>query len=310
MSFRKFLLPLFLAAAIIAMMLPGSLVSIDTRSFYYLWESGHLVLFFLGWHLIYTFYPQLSGLSFFRQLAILLGTTLVSVVLLEGLQSALSGKSLSVSDILGDIAGALLFLSYRYRQKKKSFYCLHGAALFLACLVLLPIFRSIIDEVVVRDQFPLLADFETPLEKSRFEEGNIENVLQSSEQAFHGRRSLRLSLLPGPWSGVTMRYFPSAWQDYTLLHFAVYNPGSQPVSLEFWIEDAIHEQEKKPRNDLFRRIILLPAGRWTQVQYSFDEIRKGPLSREMDLAHITGLGFFVGKERSPLTLYLDAIWLE
>lgn len=306
---RNLLFFVFFAAALIAMILPGSLVSIDTRSLYHLWESGHLFLFFLGWHLLYTCCPPLSSLDFSRQLAVLLGTTLVGVVVIEGLQSAIAGKPLSMPDALGDMAGALLFLSFRHRRRAKDYLLLHGVAFLLAGFVLWPFFCSLSDEVLARYQFPLLADFETPFEKSRFE-GKSGSGARSNEQAFHGRHSLRLSLLPGPWSGMTLKYFPSNWNGFSRLHFAVYNPGSQSVFLEVWIRDSTHEQGDKPYSDLFSRIVELPAGSWARVRIPLDEVRKGPQSREMDLAHITGLGFFVEKEKNPLTLYLDTIRLE
>lgn len=290
-------------------MLPDPVFFIDTRSFFYLWESGHLFLFFLGWHLLYILYPRLSAFNFSRQLLLLLGVTLVCVGGVEGLQSALSGKSLSVGDILGDVAGALLYLSFRYRREGARYFLLHGMALLLAGIVFWPFFCSLFDELLARRQFPLLADFETPFEKSRFE-GSTGSGARSDERAFHGRHSLRLSLLPGPWSGMTLKYFPADWQGYSCLHFSLYNPGSQPVSLEVWIRDVVHEQGDRPYNDLFSRIIDLPAGCWTEVRISLAEVRTGPKSREMELDQISGLGFFVEKEKNPLTLYLDTIRLE
>ncbi len=305
---NNFLLCALFAAALVALLLPGDALSGNTRSVYYLWESGHLFLFFLGWHLFSIFCPRFLDLTFSRQLAILLGVTFTSIIVLEGLQSSFPGESLSVTDILGDIAGALLFLSFHYRQKRSSYFFLHGTALFLAGFVLWPVISSFTDEMLARYQFPLLADFETPFEKSRFE-GKTGSGTRSSEQAFHGTHSLRLSLLPGPWSGMTLKYFPPNWLGYSQLRFAVYNPARQPVSFEVSIHDTLHEQGNKPYNNLYSRIISLPAG-WTQVKIPLVEVQRGPQSRRMDLAHISGLGFFVGKEKHPLNLYLDAVRLE
>jgi hypothetical protein len=182
-------------------------------------------------------------------------------------------------------------------------------ALILAGIVFWPFFCSLFDEILARQQFPLLADFETPFEKSRFQ-GSTGSGAWSDEQSFHGRHSLRLSLLPGPWSGMTLKYFPPDWQGYSFLQFSLYNPSSESVSIEVWIRDAVHEQGDKPYNDLFSRIICLPAGCWTEVRIPLDEIRQGPQGREIELGQITGLGFFVEKEKNPLTLYLDTIRLE
>ena len=306
---RNFLYLLLCVVAIAALMVPRSIVSIDTRSGYALWESGHLFLFFVGAHLLCVFYPSLLSRTFTSQLGICLGGALFCALIVETLQSSISGKSLELTDIIGDLTGALLFLSFHYRRQGKPFFFLHGSALLLAGFVLWPVLCFFSDEMLARSQFPLLADFETPFEKSRFE-GKTGSGVRTTEQAFHGRRSLRLALLPGPWSGMTMKYFPSDWRGYSQFGFAVYNPGADPVSLEVSIQDAAYRHGNKPFSDCFSQKIDLPAGCWTRVQISLADVQKGPRTREMDLAHIAGLGFFVDKEKRPLTLYLDAIGLE
>jgi hypothetical protein len=305
---KKYSFVAFFTIALVALILPGDVLPDSTRSVYYLWESGHLFLFFLGWHIFYTFCPRFLNLTSDRQLAILLGTTFLCVVVLEGLQSSLSGKPLSFIDVLGDTAGTLLFLSFRSRTHGNNNFFLHGAALLLTGFVLWPVLYSFADERLARYQFPLLADFETPFEASRFE-GKAGGMSSSREQAFHGKSSLRLSLFPGPWSGVMLKYFPSNWRGYNQLHFAVYNPDRQPVFLEVSIHDTLHEQGNKPYNDLYSRIISLPAG-WTRIQIPLEEVQRGPQNRQMDLTHIRGLGFFVERETNPLALYLDNIRLE
>jgi len=305
---KNFLLCTLFATALVALILPGDALSGSTRSVYYLWESGHFFLFFLGWHLFSIFCPRFFNFTFACQLAILLGVTFSGIVVLEGLQSFISGKAVEFTDVIGDLAGTVLFLSFRFRIHGNNNFLLHGTALLLTGFVLWPVCYSFADEMLARHQFPLLADFETPFEASRFE-GKTGSGALSSEQAFRGNHSLRLSLFPGPWSGMTLKYFPSNWQGYSQLHFAVYNPARQPVSLEVSIHDTLHEQGNKPYNDLYSRIISLPAG-WTRIEIPLAEVQKGPQSRQMDLAHISGLGFFVEKEKTPLTLYLDAVMLE
>jgi hypothetical protein len=229
--------------------------------------------------------------------------------MVEGLQSALSGTAIAVTDILGDMAGSILFLSFRYKREMKDYALLHGMALLLAGYVLWPFFSSLSKVIMVRYQFPVLADFETPFEADRFG-GNTAKVERTSEQAFRGRYGLRLSLFPGPWSGVTMTDFPSDWRGYERLGIAVHNPGPQVVTFEVSVYDHEHRREKKPFNDCFSQRIDLPAGCWTKVDIPLSEVREGPKSRKMDMAHIAGVGFFVSRESAPLTLYLDAIRLE
>lgn len=308
-NIKNFLILSCVAAALAALLLPGVLLPNSNRLVYYLWECGHLVLFFLGCHLFNIFCPRFPNLTFTRQAGIILGVSFLCAAVLEGLQSFISGKHLEFSDIIGDITGPLLFLSIRSKRNGDKNFFLFGITFSLLGVVLWPVFCSFADEILTRYQFPLLADFETPFEASRFE-GKTGSVSLSRERAFHGKRSLKLSFFPGLWSGVTLQYFPFDWHRYTQLHFAVYNPEQQPVSLEVLIQDTLHKQRNMPYNDLYSRITSLPAGNWTVVRIPLAEVQKAPPTRQMDLTHIRSLGFFVEREAKPLTLYLDTIRLE
>lgn len=305
--------PLFIITALIslaALFLPGSaLPEINNRSLYHLWESGHLLLFFLGCHVLQITYPWLFGFRSAKYVVFFSFIAAFSVLAIEGLQSFISDKSPEISDIVADAAGVLLYFSFRsHRHGKRNFF-LYGSTLLLVGFVFWPVFSSLTDEILAVHQFPLLADFETPFEASRFE-GTTGKASISDEQAFEGQHSLRLSFYPGPWSGVMLKHFPSNWFGYTQLHFAVYNPSSHPVSLHVRIHDAFFEQGDKKYSDLYSQICWLPSGIWTKVRIPLTNIESTSKTWRLDLASIRGLGFFVDKEERPLTLYLDNIRLE
>jgi len=305
---KIFVVAIITALALIALLVPGSVLPAGSRSLFYLWESGHLFLFFLGSYLFYICFPRIQTYSFRRQSLILLSTTLFFVVLIETLQNYIADKPLAFTDIIGDFAGSLLFMATHSRLSGQRKRLLSMTSFLLAAFVLWPVCRALTDELLARYQFPCLADFETPFEHSRFE-GKTGQGRQTSEQAFSGRHSLRLSLWPGFWSGMTLKYFPADWRAYNQLHFAVYNPERHPVSLHFSIHDKWHEQGGQPYSDRFRQVFLLPTG-WTRIQIPLVEILAGPQTRSLDLSRVNGLSFFVIKEQQPVTLYLDSIRLE
>lgn len=299
-----------LVITLVALLLPSLyLPDIRTRSLYHLWETGHVLVFFLICHFSCQLFPQFSHCNSIKKLSLFFFIAICFAFTIEWIQSFISGKSLEFSDIVGDTTGVLLFLSFRARCAGRTPSVLHGLAILLLGLVFWPVFSSFTDERLAEHQFPLLTDFETPFEASRFE-GKTAYASISGEQAFQGQHSLRLSFFPGPWSGMMLKHFPSNWQRYSHLHFAVYNPTSQPVSFHVRIHDALHEQGKKPYSDLYSQIFSLSAGDWTRIMIPLAQVYAAPLERRMDLADIRGLGFFVVKEEKPLVLYLDTVGLE
>lgn len=296
--------------SLVALFLPGTVLpEISNRSLYHLWESGHFFLFFLGCLVLQSTCPWLFDFRSAKYVVFFSSIVIFSVLAIEGLQSFISDKSLEISDIIADIAGVVLYFSYRSRYHGKNNFFLHGSALLLISFVFWPVFSSFTDEILAKHQFPLLADFETPFEGSRFE-GTTGKASISDAQAFTGQRSLQLSLYPGPWSGMMLKHFPGNWLGFTQLHFAVYNPASQPVSLHVRIHDAPFENGDRKYSDLYSKNCSLPSGVWTKVGIPLSEVKIAPETRRMDLASIRGLGFFVEKEEKPLTLYLDSISLE
>ncbi len=295
-------------ALLFGLLYPKPILPDTDRSVYYLWESGHLVLFFLGCHLLYRFFPRISDFTFVRQANTVLLTSSVCIAAIEVLQSYISGKKIEFRDVVADGAGILLYLSFRSLHTGRKRYMFYGIALLLAGFTFYPVCSSFFDEILEGHQFPLLADFETPFEATRFV-GKTVSLEISKDRAFHGRHSLKILFAPGPWAGARFEYLPPDWRGYTQLHFAVYNPERQPVHLEILIYDITHWQRDLPYSDLYNHVVVLPAGKWTYTTVPLSQVHMAPRTRLMDMTRISGIGFFVEKQSHPITLYLDDIRL-
>ncbi|SHO46106.1 hypothetical protein SAMN02745220_01298 [Desulfopila aestuarii DSM 18488] len=195
-NFKKAAL-VFLSVALFALFLPGSYLQIHLRSIYHLWECGHIILFFLSSYCLLLFFPRLSRLPLFHFSFAVLVMVLILAISVEGLQGWVSGKGIEPADVVGDLAGASLFLSYTSWRRRVENILIHGIAFLLAFFVLWPALSSFADELLARYQFPLLADFETPFEISRFE-GKTGSAARSGQYAYHGQYSARLSFYPYP----------------------------------------------------------------------------------------------------------------
>ncbi len=275
------------------------------------WDLGH-VLFFLpfSWLLcsfLQTRHPDMRGAALLMRVAMVV---LLLGVCIELLQSQIHGRSMSLADIFRNLLGTLLAFAFfcpAAGTRQHTRFLLQVSIIILSLLACLPLFISLYDEQVARSQFPLLADFETPFELSRFD--GQERVSLSTSIHRHGKRSMRIRLTTETYSGVTLFYFPRDWQAYARLKFSVYNPNDRMIALHCRVNDRLHGEHDRAFSDRFHRRILLKQG-WNDLQFTLEDIRQAPASRDMDLSRIELVGIFVAREPAPLTLYLDWLRLE
>jgi hypothetical protein len=72
---------------------------------------------------------------------------------------------------------------------------------------LLPLAVAITDEWIAKNQFPVLADFETPFEIYRWVGGTAFDI--DNGISYHGGSSLKIQLNTSKYSGVALKYFPA-----------------------------------------------------------------------------------------------------
>ncbi|MFQ5488744.1 MAG: hypothetical protein ACE5ET_09920, partial [Gammaproteobacteria bacterium] len=166
---------------------------------------------------------------------------------------------------------------------------------------------ALLDEALAHHQFPMLADFETPLELSRWD--SRAPLAISDEQARHGRRSLRVRFTTERFSTVGLRYFPRDWRAYQWLRFSVYNPDRQALMLSLRIHDREHVRHGMPYLDRFNGHLAVHSG-WNDYRIPLARIRQAPRGREMGLGTVAELAFFVTRQPRAKTLYFDALRLE
>ncbi|MFW6100313.1 MAG: VanZ family protein [Bacteroidota bacterium] len=301
-------LALFLAG-FIAMFMPSEPSPPDLRTTEQIWNFGHAALFFLAAHLAYTFYPRLSASTVSRQALLITAAVLLAGTVTELAQSLLPGRFPSLYDITANLAGALAYMSLKNRSQIKKHPIIHLSVACLIILILLPPIRAISDEIIAYRQFPLLADFETPFEKTRFTGTATHEI--TSDRSYRGSRSLKINLDTTTYSGISMQYMPRTWQNYSTLCFAVYNPNPAPISLTVRIHDTKHEtQPVQQHSDRFNRSFKLSPQTWTTIEIPLQEVRTAPLARDLNLNQIQSLGMFVTRASEPWTIYLDYIRLK
>lgn len=269
------------------------------RSLLAFWDLGHVALFagmvFSGLY----FRQRLTQLPFVRRLVLAVAFALLAGGLIEVFQFYL-GRDASLYDLSLDVLGAVLAISW---YPKHDFYRYPASAVFrwfctivvMACLI--PTARYLYDEYSARKEFPVLADFSTSLQTTRF--GNNPGLELSDN-------SLRVYFTTEQYSGFGLRYFPRNWSGYREVVLEVYNPGEDVIRLTCRIHDLSHNEAYNDRYN--RQFRLLPGER--EIGIKLAEVMTAPKTRTMDMKHIGALGCFTTKLASPAVLIIQSIYLR
>ncbi len=276
-----------------------------SRGFKEAWNLGH-VLFFA----VFTVAVDSHFRLYHRPILTKFFFLLVIVGLacgIEFLQTLSPDRESSLQDILLGLAGGVLVLLWksfgRVRTAGKIILGSCWAGIIIICL--LPLLLTLYDEFRAWRDFPILADFESSLELSRWE--NKDSIKRVREPVKHGDFALKVSLTTTKYSGIEMRYLPQNWTTARALTFSVHNPGEEVV-LHFRIHDWKHQGEDQQYTNRLNGRTNLASG-WNTITVPIEEIVNGPKDRQMDLAHIRGLGFFVVEQPHERVLYFDEVQL-
>ena len=272
-----------------------------------IFEYGHLPLFgviALGFAIIFNRNQTQATLKPYLFAWII---TMALGIITEVIQIITPGRFFEIRDILFDAIGAGCFLTLAYPfpdngiQIKRIF---RTAALAVIIAGTIPIFLAVGDEITMRNNFPLIGSFESRLEMDRWG-GKDSEISRSALHSTHGEYSLKATLLPGEYPGISLNYFKRDWRGYDRLSFDVFLAGNNPLRITVRIHDKLHNDEYEDR---FNRGFVLDPGSNTVV-IDLEEVMKAPEGRKMDMASIVNICIFSYNLAEPRTLYLDNLRL-
>lgn len=278
------------------------------RHFKTLWNIGHIIYFALFPLFIRSRIKKWPE-CFSSQAILILAITLILGLLIELIQGSFQ-RTPDIGDLTRNMIGALVGISFLLPGRKAfSHTTIRNLQIFAAALVILQFFPIIIaftDEYIARNQFPLLAGFETPFELQRWT-GDADFTRDQSIR-HSGRYSMKATLKTTRYSGVAFKYFPENWEGYTHFQFSIYNPSTQNISLTCRIHDEIHTRGVQEYGDRFNRTYSLPQG-WSTVSIDLADVRNAPADRQMDMRHIAGIGLFATALEDVRLVYIDDVKL-
>lgn len=276
------------------------------RSYRLGWNLGHILFFFIFTYALLNtalcrqkkFYGQLitcCSLVFFIGLGI------------EFVQSGIDRNS-DLVDLYRNCLGAALavFLFSPAARLESSKLMIVGKTLLTLLLVgqLFYPLQALMDEFHAEENFPILADFESSAEVSRW--SSDVKISVAEDVAFNGNQSLKAELDTSQYSGLSLNHFPGNWQAYTHLQLHIYREQALTVTVR--INDHVHRLGKQRYSDRFNETYDLAAG-WNTITIDLKDVKNSPDSRDMDLTAIAKLGVFVTKQSINQTIYLDYVRL-
>ena len=274
------------------------------------WDTGHMVLF-AGLAMI------LLSLPLFNKKPWWLWFVLISMFCL-GLGMAVEliqlviGRTFDMKDLLNDLLGGylglLFFTALQSHRPIAIRVAMYPLMLLLIVIVLRPLAFAAFDEFIMRDEFPVLADFETPYELSRWD-NNLASLSIDDKQVRYGEKALRIEFAVGKYPAIILKDFPGDWQGYVTLKFSVYNTRDIDLMMELKIYDQQHIENGYKYSDRFNRELTLRPG-WNDFSIALEEVQAAPKRRSLELRNIARFSLFLHNLDKPMLMYLDGLRLS
>jgi hypothetical protein len=270
---------------------------------------GHILYFVLLTFLL-SRYSRISQISLPLQWITILVVTFLFGISIELMQYG-TDRTPDIGDVLRDLTGSLLVLVFGLPAAKLNplnrRLFLQASVLVLTLVMIWPLTRSLIDDLISWYQFPLLSGFETPFEIHRWQGGDRLSV--ESERSISSGKVLKLPLTTDKYSGASLIYFNGDWASYSALKMSIYNPDASLLQIVCRIHDRQHSDGNEEYEDRYNQRFQLKPG-WNHIDIDLNDVELRPAERYMDMSRIQQVGIFVVSLPSPRVIYLDDVQLS
>jgi len=246
---------------------------------------------------------------------------ITTVVILAGgavevLQGMLQRKA-SLHDFfanaMGAIAALMLFQVVRLRKEStigggKAVAMIAVAATCVAMAMAEPV-AALVDIYRQREQFPLLATFQSRSELQRWYVGSA--TLSRAKSDWHdGDRSLRVRFIPAEWPAIALQHLQRDWTGYDTLVADLHHredSESATVTIQMRIADANY---RAPPDSSVTESIELKRGEVVRWRVDLRGSGRSANPRPLDLGAIRYVELMAVQLESPATVEFGPIALE
>ncbi len=272
-----------------------------------LWNLLHLFGFFIAWVFLLNLVPQFAPKNLKRLGLVVLVTVVVSGAI-EFVQHYI-GRSASVKDIGLNLAGtlvALIIVIFTKKYLRPWQPVVIGFLLVTILGLLWPSTKIFIDELYIAKNFPVLSDFSSPYELSRWEQWKAKYKLQGGE----GKKVLHVTFeKDARYSIVALNSFGHEWIKYKQLVFLVHNPGSNAFTTYIRVHDRKHSESNDAYRDRYNREEKIQSGA-TEISIELLDIYKAPEGRRMNINEIESIMMFTLNLEEQRELIIEKIFLR
>ena len=227
------------------------------------------------------------------------------------------GRDAEISDIIRDALGAAAFLSLHFSFWRKtssgagrSLKLLVGVFSVIITIVLfVPLYLNAKNYVERDASFPVICDFGqkwvTQFITLRDCKMKIITAPEKWNSEFPGHVA-HILLNRSQYPGFSIHEPYSNWSGYSYLCFDMYSEMKDTVYLTLRIDDKHHNNEY---NDRYNKTFPVAPGA-NSYQFSLNDIKSAPASRESDMSSIRSIVIFGYNLNQDIAINLGKIWLE
>jgi hypothetical protein len=181
------------------------------------------------------------------------------------------------SDVVGAVCGLAVYALFDRRSRLTRATWAAALAVALGCVAfyVAPLVRMSVAYVHRNGQFPVLADFRSPMDE-------LWMVGYGTERALDGD-ALVVEFARGRWPGVSLREPVPDWSAYRTLLIDVENPDTLKLGFTVRVHDRGHWRDY---SDRFNRHFELAGGERRTLRIDLGEVARAPRGRLMDMRQI------------------------
>ncbi len=230
-------------------------------------------------------------------------------------------RDADVLDWLRDLLGAALFLIFygawdtsllpmNMRQHLILRWLAVGLVAALLILAMLPVVTLAAAYDSRDNAFPHLCTFDAGWEKS-FWKGlwgaKVDIVAAPAEWSdTNAGRVGRLTFNPAKYPAFSIREPVGNWHGFAHLAFDVFVPADSHIVLALRVDDIHHDNKY---NDRYNAELRLQPG-LNHIRIPLESIKRAPISRPMDMSHISSLTLFALSPNESFSVYVDNFRLD